>query len=184
MTNAQSQKVNIGDYAPDFELPGVDGEVHHLGTYLKRKSMAVVVFMCNHCPYVKAYWERLKAIQTDYADQGVQLIGVNANDVSRFPEDSFDKMKEIAAATALNYPYLRDESQDVARAFGAERTPEIYVVDAQGIVRYNGCIDDNYGDPSQVTRNDLRDALDQILATGTVTTPVTQAIGCSIKWSD
>lgn len=184
MTNAQTQKVTIGDYAPDFELPGVDGEVHHLGTYLKTKAVAVIVFMCNHCPYVKAYWERLKAIQADYAAKGVQLIGINANDDSRFPEDSFDKMKEIAATTALNYPYLRDANQDVARAFGAERTPEIYVVDAQWVVCYNGRIDDNYTDPSQVTSNDLRDALDQILATGAVTTPVTQAIGCSVKWRD
>lgn len=182
MTNAQAKKVQIGDYAPDFELPGVDGEVHHLGSYLKTTKVAVVVFMCNHCPYVKAYWERLKAIQTDYAAQGVQLIGINANDDSQYPDDSFDRMKEVAAITQLNYPYLRDANQDVARAFGAERTPEIFVIDQQWVVRYNGRIDDNYSDTSLVTSHDLRDAIDQVLTQGEVTTPITQAIGCSVKW--
>ncbi len=177
----ETKKVLIGQYAPDFELLGVDGDVHHLHHYLERVEAVVVVFMCNHCPYVRAYLDRLKQLQTDYHPR-VTLIGINANDDQIVPEDGFEPMKQFAEAQALNFPYVRDSTQDVARGFGASSTPEIYLIDSNGIVRYNGRIDDHAQDPSQVRSHDLRNALDQLLDTGQVTTPSTQAVGCSLKW--
>lgn len=174
-------KVSIGGYAPDFEIRGVDDEVHHLSRYLQSHRGVVVVFMCNHCPYVRAYLERLLAIQADYAPQ-ITLIGINANDEQQFPEDSFERMKTFAQEQGITFPYLRDSSQDVARCFGAERTPEVFLIDAQGVVRYTGRIDDSPQDPAQVTASDLRQALDQLLGSNPITVGATEAIGCSIKW--
>lgn len=175
--------MEINAYAPDFELPSVTGEVIHLAPYLETHSAVVVVFMCNHCPYVKAYLERLMAIQTDYQAQGVTLVGINANDDRKYPEDSFEKMKTYAQEWGLNFPYLRDRTQDVAQAFGANCTPEPFVLDKQGILRYRGQIDDNYSDRAAVTSNDLRDAIDCVIQDKSVTKPMSNAIGCSVKWS-
>lgn len=175
------EKVPVGSYAPDFELRGVDGEVHHLSRYRESHQAVVVVFMCNHCPYVQAYLERLKTIQSDYAPS-VTLIGINSNDERQFPEDSFERMKGLYQEKGLNFPYLRDSTQDVAQAFGAERTPEVFVIDAQGVIRYTGRIDDNAQDATQVSSSDLRQALDQWLASGTISVAATEAVGCSVKW--
>lgn len=174
--------MEINAYAPDFELPSSTGDVIHLTPYLEKYSAVVVVFMCNHCPYVKAYLERLKDIQTDYQDKGVTLIGINANDDRKYPEDSFEKMKTYVQEWSLNFPYLRDRTQDVAHAFGASCTPEPFVLDQQGILRYRGQIDNNYRDPSAVTSRDLRDAIDCVLRGESVTKPMESAIGCSVKW--
>ncbi|NKB17006.1 MAG: thioredoxin family protein [Pseudanabaena sp. CRU_2_10] len=174
--------MEINAYAPDFELPSITGDVIHLAPYLAKHSALVVVFMCNHCPYVKAYLERLKAIQNDYQAKGVTLIGINANDDRKYPEDSFEKMKAYAQEWGLNFPYLRDRTQDVAHAFGASCTPEPFVLDKQGILRYRGQIDDNYRDSSAVTTYDLRDAIDCVIQNKSTDKPMTSAIGCSVKW--
>ncbi|WP_239651755.1 redoxin domain-containing protein [Neosynechococcus sphagnicola] len=113
----------IGDYAPDFELPGIDGNVHHLARYLERFQAVAIIVMCNHCPYVKGYLDRLKQLQETFQDQGCTLIGINANDADRYPEDSFDSMKTFASNHQLNFPYLRDVTQEVARSLGAGKTP-------------------------------------------------------------
>jgi peroxiredoxin len=173
---------SIGSYAPDFELPGVDSSVHHLGKYLKQFRAVVVVFMCNHCPYVQMYLDRLKQIQTDFQGQGVTLIGINPNDDSRYPDDSFENMKVFAADHHLNFPYVRDVSQDVARSFGAERTPEVFLLDQNGIVRYSGLIDDHAQDAGVVQAPYLRNAIAELLAEQAITVPATGAIGCSLKW--
>lgn len=123
---------SIGSYAPDFELPGVDGEVHHLAQYLEKYRAIGVIFMCNHCPYVGLYLERLKQIQTDFLASGFTLIGINANDATQYPEDSFENMKAFAATRNLNFPYLRDPTQDVARSFGASITPEAFFIRSSG----------------------------------------------------
>jgi peroxiredoxin len=174
--------MEINAYVPDFELPSVTGDVVHLMPYLEKYSAVVVVFMCNHCPYVKAYLDRLKDIQNDYQSKGVTLIGINANDERKYPEDSFEKMKVYAQEWGLNFPYLRDRTQDVAHAFAASCTPEPFAIDKEGILRYRGQIDDNYRDSSAATSHDLRDAIDCILQGKTVTKPIEPAIGCSIKW--
>ncbi|AFY68415.1 alkyl hydroperoxide reductase/ Thiol specific antioxidant/ Mal allergen [Thalassoporum mexicanum PCC 7367] len=175
--------MEIGAYAPDFELPSAQGDVIHLSKCLEAYKAVVVVFMCNHCPYVKAYRERLVQLQADYQDQGVLLVGINANDSKKYPEDDFDKMKTYAQEWGLNFPYLRDRTQDVAEAFGAKCTPEPFVLDQDGILRYNGQIDDSYRDPAAVTQHNLRDAIDQVLKGETVTADMSPAIGCSVKWS-
>lgn len=172
----------IGSYAPDFELPGVDGSVHHLSRYLERFQAVGVIIMCNHCPYVRLYLDRLKQIQQDFQSQGLTLIGINANDDRLHPDDSYEKMKEFAAEHQLNFPYLRDVTQDVAHGFGAERTPEAFLIDQQGTVCYRGRIDDNAEYPNQVNTADLREAIAQLLSGQAITTPATEAIGCSVKW--
>jgi peroxiredoxin len=172
----------IGSYAPDFELPGTDGLVHHLARYLTKYRAVGVVFMCNHCPYVRLYLERLKQLQADFQDQGFTLIGINPNDAERFPEDSFDQMKTFAAANQLNFPYLRDVTQDVASSFGAETTPQVFLLNQEGVLCYRGRIDDNPNDPGAVTLPYLQWAIAQVLQGQAVTQAVTDAIGCSVKW--
>lgn len=172
----------IGSYAPDFELPATDGTVHHLARYLEQYRAVAVIFMCNHCPYVRLYLDRLKQIQTDFATQGMTLIGINANDDKQYPDDSYENMKEFAQTNGLNFPYLRDVTQDVAHSFGATRTPEVYLLDSAGILRYSGSIDDSAQDPQAVRSNYLRDAIAQLLQGEAIQAPSTSAVGCSVKW--
>jgi peroxiredoxin len=174
-------RLKVGDRVIPFNLPGVDGVNHALGEYSGRTAVAVI-FSCNHCPYVRAWEDRMVQIQADYAPRGVQLVAINVNDASKYPEDSFSKMKERAREKGFNFPYLRDESQDVARAYGAERTPEVFLFDKSGTLRYHGAIDDNYDDPAQVKVKYFRDALDAVLSGTPPHTAETKAIGCSIKW--
>ncbi len=172
----------INGYAPDFELPGVDEEVHHLARYLEKFQAIGVVFMCNHCPYVQLYLNRLKELQAEFQDRGVTLIGINANDANQHPDDSFENMKIFAANNQLNFPYIRDVAQDVAESFGASKTPEVFLLDQDGKLRYKGLIDDNADDPAAVQVSYLRSAIDQLLKDESVEPSSTEAIGCSVKW--
>ncbi|WP_421657081.1 thioredoxin family protein [Leptothermofonsia sp. ETS-13] len=172
----------IGGYAPDFEIPGIDGSVHHLARYLERFRAVGVVFMCNHCPYVRLYLDRLKQIQADFQNQGFTLIGINSNDAEQFPDDSFENMKEFASANQLNFPYLRDETQDVAQTFGAQKTPHVFLLNQEGVLCYSGCIDDNPNDPTAVQVPYLREAIAKILSGETITPTSTEPVGCSVKW--
>ena len=173
--------VNIGNPAIPFDLPGVDGRNHRLADYADKAAVAVI-FSCNHCPYVLAWEDRMIQIQADYADRRVQLIAIGANDPVQYPEDSFDNMKKHAREKGFNFPYLRDESQAIARAYGAARTPEVFLFDRSGALRYHGAIDDNYDNPRAVKRHYLREALDAVLAGQTPTTAETAPVGCTIKW--
>lgn len=172
----------IGSYAPDFELPGIDDQVHHLARYLEKYRAVGVVFMCNHCPYVRLYLDRLKQIQADFLEQGVTLIGINANDALQYPDDSFENMKVFAEENQLNFPYIRDVTQDVALCFGAQKTPEVFLLDSQGIVCYRGQIDDNANDAKAVQESYLENAIRQLLNKRPVEVSQTEAIGCSLKW--
>jgi peroxiredoxin len=175
---------SIGSYAPDFELPGTDGSVHHLARYLEKHRAIAVVFICNHCPYVKMYLDRLKQIQTDFESQGFTLIGLNPNDEKQFPQDSFDNMKTFVADHQLNFPYLRDVTQDVAQAFGAAKTPHAFLLNQNGVLCYRGAVDDNAQNPSAVNTQYLRDAIVSVL-NGQAPLPVsTDPIGCSVKWRE
>jgi peroxiredoxin len=175
------KKLEIGQRAPDFTLPGVDGKDHSLDAY-KDNKIVVVLFTCNHCPYVQAYEDRLISIQRDYAEKSVQLIAINANDSSGYPEDSFDNMIKRAQKKNFTFPYLRDKTQRVARAYGAEYTPEAFVLNSRFELRYVGRVDDNWQNPDKVRTHDLRDAINAVLAHKKVENPVTHAIGCTIKW--
>jgi peroxiredoxin len=172
----------IGAYAPDFELPGTDNTVHHLARYLEKYQAIGVVFMCNHCPYVKLYLERLKQIQADFATQNFTLIGINPNDATQFPDDSFEKMKLFVNDQNINFPYLRDETQDVAYSFGAKKTPHVFLLNQSGVLCYSGAIDDNPNQPEAVTATYFRDAIAEVLRGDSVSSNSTEPVGCSVKW--
>ena len=179
--NTQNLKLKIGDKALDFKLLGVDGKAYALSDF-RGKKILVVVFMCNHCPYVQAYLDRMKAVQSDFGVKGVQVVGINANDEVNYPDDSFDKMVEMNKARKLNFPYLRDEDQAVANAYGAQCTPECFVFDGERKLRYHGRIDDNYKDENSVKVFDLRNAINALIHSQKVAIELTPAVGCSIKW--
>ena len=180
--STQNLKFNIGDKAPDFSLRGVDGKSYNLNNF-RGKRFLIVVFMCNHCPYVQGSIERLKAIQSDYGIKGVQVIGINSNDEINYPDDSFAKMVEMAKIKKLDFPYLRDEDQHIAAAYGAQCTPEAFVLDGERKLRYHGRIDDSPKDESNATVTDLRNAVDALVHGRKVDIELAPAIGCSIKWS-
>ena len=142
----------------------------------------MVVVSCNHCPTVVAYEDRMVQIQRDYAGKGVGLVAINPNDDKKYPEDSYQEMVKRARAKGFNFPYLRDEAQEVARSYGAQRTPEVYVLDSERRLRYHGRIDDNVNDAKSVKSHDLRKALDALLAGKEVPVAETTAVGCTIKW--
>jgi peroxiredoxin len=173
--------LKTGDRAIPFKLPGVDDREHSLGEYTG-KNAVVVIFTCNHCPYAQAWENRIIQTQADYRDRGVQLLAINANDAVKYPDDSFPKMKERAKEKKFNFPYLRDESQEVARAYGAERTPEVFVFDKDLVLRYHGAVDDNYDDPNAVKAHYLRNALDAVLDARSISIAETKPVGCTMKW--
>ncbi|HYC11641.1 MAG TPA: thioredoxin family protein [Nitrososphaerales archaeon] len=172
--------LELGQHAPDFDLPGVDGRSYTLAAF-SGKPVLVVIFSCNHCPYVKDYEERMVAIQGEYAGKGVQFIAINSNDEQAYPEDSFPEMVKRAKEKAFNFPYLRDQSQKVVEAYGAVCTPHVFAFDAKRVLRYRGRIDDSR-DPNKVTAHDLRNALSDLTSSHEVRTPDTRPFGCSIKW--
>ena len=173
--------MQIGDSAIPFSLPGTDNQQHALADYADKAAVAVI-FSCNHCPYVRAWEDRMVQIQADYAAQGVQLIAINANDVGKYPADSFPNMRARAAEKGFNFLYLFDETQEVASAYQATRTPEVFLFDGDGVLRYHGAIDDNYEESEAVQQHYLRDALDAVLAGETPMVASTPAVGCTIKW--
>lgn len=169
--------VSLGDVAPSFALPDTDGATHSPGG----DPATVVVFTCNHCPYALAWHERIAAVARDYAGHGVRFLAINANDAERYPRDSFEAMKRRVSSEEWPMPYLRDETQEVARAFGARVTPDVFVLDGEGRVRYRGAPDPDYEDES-ANAAWLRDALDAVLDGGEPEPAETQPVGCSIKW--
>jgi peroxiredoxin len=169
----------IGATAPAFTLPDTEAVP---STLLDGASPAtVVIFTCNHCPYALAWHDRLQAVARDYAARGVRTLQVNANDSSRYPRDSFEAMGARVRAGEFSGPYLHDATQDVARAWEAGVTPEVYVIGADGRLAYRGAPDADHGDES-LAAGWLRQALDDVLAGRPVNQPETRAVGCSIKW--
>jgi len=173
--------MNLGDAAPDFSLKGTDEKTYSLADF-KDAKILILVFSCNHCPYVQAYEDRLIAVQKDYRERGARMIAINANDAQNYPADGFAEMKKRAAQKKFNFPYLRDESQETARAYEATHTPHLFVFDAARRLAYTGKIDDNWQNAAAVERRYLREALDDLLSGKTPATAQTHAIGCTIKW--
>jgi peroxiredoxin len=168
-----------GQRAWEYELPDTDGNTWALLD--GEASATVVVFTCNHCPYALAWHERLMDVARDYADRGVRFLAINSNDAQRYPRDSLQAMRERVAAEPWPMPYLHDESQEVARAYGAQTTPDVFVLDGERRLRYRGAPDSDYDDPSQKAAW-LRAALDAVLAGEDPAPAETKPIGCSIKW--
>ena len=173
--------LTLGAKAIDFSLPAVDGKNFFLED-LKDKKALILIFSCNHCPYVQAYEDRIIALQKDYAAKGVQVVAINSNDAITYPEDNFENMKKRAKEKKFNFLYLRDDSQSVAKNYGATHTPQIFLFDQKRELQYTGKFDDNWQEPKKVTRNYLRDALDSLLSGKPIKEPETFAIGCTIKW--
>lgn len=166
--------------APAFDLPGVDGRDHSLDEYAS-SPVLVLVQSCNHCPYVLAWEGRINALARDYADRGVSIVAISSNDAVAYPADSFEAMVEHAREAGYVIDYLYDESQDVARALGAERTPEAFVYDADRRLVYHGAVDDNRDEPA-VTAHYLRDAIEAALAGEAPEVAETPPVGCTVKW--
>ena len=168
----------IGDPAPAFALPDTSGALHAPDG----APATVVVFTCNHCPYALAWHERIMAVARDYADRGVRMLAINPNDAERYPRDSSEAMRErVQSGEFDGVPYLRDESQQVAREYDAKTTPDVFVLDSSGILRYRGAPDASYEDPS-LNAAWLREALDAVLDGRDPDTGETAPVGCSIKW--
>ncbi len=168
--------MKLGEAVPRFELPATDGR-----TYSLEDAPTAVVFTCNHCPYALAWHDRLMAVARDYEGRARMLM-INPNDAERYPRDSFDAMRRrVEADGGWPVPYLRDETQEVARAYDAKTTPDVFVAGGSGLLRYRGAPDADYGDPSQCAAW-LRGALDAVLEGRDPEPAETDPVGCSVKW--
>lgn len=177
-------KYEVGDAVTDFKLKNFDGKMISLSDYKDGKG-AIVIFDCNTCPYSKAYNDRIIALNKKYAPNGFPVITINANDPQISPGDSFEKMVSRAKQKKYDFPYLIDESQSVAKAFGATNTPHVFVLQKAGDgfqVAYIGTIDNNSRDASSVTKKYVEDAVDALITGQDISTKSTKAIGCGIKW--
>jgi len=175
--------LKIGDRAIDFSLPGTDGRIYTLSSFVIAKAIAII-FTCNHCPYAQSYQDRIIAIQKEYEQKGLRIVAINPNDAENYPEDSFDAMVERAKERKYNFPYLRDEMQEATEAYGAEVTPDVFLFDQKKILRYRGRIDDNWRDPSKVRSQDFKNAIDAVLSGKEPPVKEARAVGCSIKWKE
>jgi peroxiredoxin len=173
--------LEIGEKAPEFALPATDGKTYQLSDF-DESEVLVVFFTCNHCPYVLGSDEVTRRTAERFAPQGVRFVGINSNSVNTYPEDSFDHMVERMRIHHFPWLYLRDESQDAALAYGALRTPHFYVFDADRRLIYTGRGVDSPRDTSRMTVNDLGRALEEHLDGKPVSVPVTNPIGCNVKW--
>ncbi len=173
--------LEIGAQAPDFTLTDTAGEGWSPNGGQATATATVLVFTCNHCPYALAWHDRIADAARDYADRGVRFLAINANDAERYPRDSYEAMQRRVAAEDWPMPYLHDAAQEVARAYGAKTTPDLFVLDAGGALRYRGAADADYDDPGQRAAW-LRDAVDAVLAGVEPERSETKPVGCSIKW--
>ncbi|HMT29949.1 MAG TPA: thioredoxin family protein [Bacteroidia bacterium] len=174
----------VGDKVADFNLKNVTG-INVSLSGLKDNKGAIVVFTCNHCPFSVAYEDRIIALHKKYASQGFPVVAINPNDAGKVPEDSFEAMKTRAKEKQFPFVYLQDATQEVAKAFGAARTPHVFILSRNGSdykVEYIGAIDNNTDEPSAATEKYVEKAMDELIAGKKVTTNFTKAIGCTVKW--
>lgn len=182
MTLLESLKIQMGEPAKPFSLRGVDNKIYTLESFRQAKIL-VIIFMCNHCPYVKAVWQRLIDLQEKFRSQGVQLVGINANAANpNYADDSFENMQKEFVERKMNFPYLIDSDQKVSREYKAQCTPDIYVYDNELKLAYHGRIDDNWKDEAKVTKNELAEAIETILKGEKNIEIQHPSMGCSIKW--
>lgn len=171
--------IPIGERAPDFALPATGGGTEGLEG---DAAATVVYWTCNHCPYALAWHDRMLDVDRDYADRGVRFFAINSNDAERYPADSFEAMVErVESEGEWPHPYLHDESQQVARAWGAEKTPHVFVLDSDLRLRYHGAPDADYEDASHAGAF-VREALDAVLDGREPERSETAAVGCGVKW--
>ena len=171
----------IGNYAPDFEIPGIDKEVYHLGSYRRKFKAIAVVFMGN-VPEVEQYLERLKKIQADFGRQKFTIMGIDSNYRSEPIAESIEAMQKFAQEKELNFPYLRDSNQDVAKSFKAKVLPSVYLLDSDAVIRYQGRIDDCAESLEQVKHHYLRDSIVNMLSEVAIAKDYIEPVGTDIKW--
>jgi len=176
-----SYTLQLGEKAPDFQLPATDGKTYALSDFASAKYL-VIFFTCNHCPYVLGSDENTRRIAEKFKEHGVAFVGINSNSEKTYEEDSFENMVKRMEEHKFPWVYLRDQTQDVARAYGALRTPHFYVFDEERKLVYTGRALDNPRDPSKATTHDLENALNELVAGKKITKPITNPIGCNIKW--
>ncbi|MCC0179517.1 redoxin domain-containing protein [Waterburya agarophytonicola K14] len=172
----------IGNYAPDFEIPGIDKQVYHLGSYRKQFKAIAVVFMGNFSSNVDSYIEYLKQIQTDFGDRGFTVIGIDSNHCTEPIAESMEAMQKYATEKELNFPYLRDPTQDVAKSFKAKVIPTVYLLDRDAVIRYQGRIDDRTETINQANHDYLRDSIAAVLEDRQVSQNYIEPVGDEIKW--
>lgn len=175
-----------GDVVKSFTLKNVDGKRISLDNYNKEKGV-IIIFTCNHCPFAKLYQDRMNALDDLYATRGFPLLAISSNDAGAVPEDSFAQMVKRAREQHYSFPYLYDESQDVARAFGAVKTPQAYVLwreNGQWVLKYKGAIDDNGAEPDKVVHRYVAEAVEALLHHQPVPVAESKSVGCGIKWKN
>ncbi|AKG22400.1 thioredoxin family protein [Calothrix sp. 336/3] len=182
MNTLETINTPIGGYAPDFELPGTDHQVHHLSRYLEKFRAVGVISLCNHCPFVKSYIYRLKEIQNRFSASGVTLIGLNGDENNQLPGENFEQMQLFAQEWELNFPYIWDPTQDVVRSFGAIATPMAFLIDQTGVVRYRGQIDDSPYYPQLAKKHYLQQAIACLLQQKTIPVSETPPLGTTLVW--
>ena len=176
----------VGSEVSDFVLKNTDGQMISLSSFPSAKGF-IIVFTCNHCPFSKAYEERIMALDKKYATLGYPVIAINPNDPEAYEEDSFANMKAVAKEKGYTFPYLVDDTQKVGKAFGASRTPHVFVVkreNGKNLIAYIGAIDDNAQDAASASKHYVEDAVNNLLANKPIVVTNTKAIGCAIKWKN
>lgn len=181
MALTYSTAVPLGSPVIDFSLPGTDGKTYSPAGFREARAL-VIVFTCNHCPYARAIWPRLVDFQKRYVAKGVQVLGINPNDADNYPEDHPNEMKKRVKEWGINFPYLFDATQETARSYDAQCTPDLYVYDDQRKLRYHGRLDDNWQEPERVKQRDLEEAVEALLAGRAPAGKQIPSMGCSIKW--
>ena len=172
---------NFGEKTNTFKLKGTDGKIHNLEDHLGNNGL-LIMFICNHCPYVKAVIEDIVNDCKNLEKEGLKSIAIMSNDTKDYPEDSFENMISFAKKHRFMFPYLIDETQEVAKAYGAVCTPDIFLYDSDRKLRYRGRLDDNWKEPENVTREELRMALDTVLSGNQIDFDQVPSMGCNIKW--
>ncbi len=173
--------LSLGAQAPDFNLPATDGKSYHLSSFNDAAAL-VVFFTCNHCPYVLGSDEMTRQTAERFKTKGVKFVAINSNSKNTYPEDSYENMIKRMKEERFPWIYLYDESQDVARAYGALKTPHFYLFDKNRHLIYCGRGIDSPRDPTRMKKNDLANALEEYLSGKPITIPLTNPIGCNIKW--
>ncbi|MBV9281362.1 MAG: thioredoxin family protein [Chloroflexi bacterium] len=171
--------LTLGDHAPAFDLPATDGQTYSLQSF-RDSPFLTVIFLANHCPYVSAWEDRIVAIAREFGARGTAFVGISSNDAAQVPQDGPEGMKRRVEEKGYPFPYLFDEDQAVAQAFGATRTPEVYVFDQDRLLVYHGAVDSDFEESSGM-ENYLRDALNALRSGQRILLPETPVVGCTIK---
>lgn len=179
----RTEASNIGSTMPEFSLPGTDGK-EYTQNYFDNAKACLVVFTCNHCPYVKGSEEKLIETVKKYQNDGLKVLTISANDAVQYPEDSFENMQKKAAEMNLPYPYLYDETQSIAKKFDAACTPECFLYNSEKQLAFHGAINNSPRNPENASENFIEQAIQQVIETGKATPAFINPIGCSVKWKN